>query len=147
MGKGFGQLTIALRIALVGVQDRLESAFTEGHARLAASCLWEQLSEDHRKSLSATHQLPFSGRDASSTEAEIILALQSRPLTDRHNLVDAIPQRFARALADAARLLEPKAQRVALPGATVKSPEDLEAWIQDVRSLVEEKLQEGPVIL
>jgi hypothetical protein len=141
------QLTSALRLALSGVQDRLESAFTEGHAKLAASSLWGQLSEDQTKSLSATHQLPTSGRDSSSNEAEIILALQSRSLTDRHNLVDAIPQRFARALADASRLLEPKAQRVVLPGATVKSPEDLEAWIQDVRGLVEEKLQEGPVIL
>ncbi|MBM3303360.1 MAG: hypothetical protein FJY85_25865, partial [Deltaproteobacteria bacterium] len=141
------QLTSALRLALSGVQDRLESSFTQGHTQLASSSLWSNLAEDQRKSLSATHQLSPAGKDPGSTEAEIISALQSRSLTDRHNLVDAVPQRFAKALSDAARLLEPKAQRVVLPGATVKSNADLEDWLQQVRSLVQDKLNEGPVIL
>jgi len=141
------QLTNTLRLALSAVQDQLESSFTEGQAQLASASLWSNLAEDQRKSLSATHQLSPAGKDPGSTEVEIISALQSRSLTDRDNLVDAVPQRFARALSDAARLLEPKAQRVVLPGATVKSNKELEDWLQQVRILVEKKLSEGPVIL
>jgi len=141
------QLIGPLRVALGAAQERLESALKEGHASLAASPLWAQLTEEQRQGLAATHQILPANRDAGSTEAEIISALQSRPLTDRNNLVDAIPQRFTKAVAEAARLLEPKAQRVVLPGATLKSTEDMEAWLKDVRSLVERKLQDGPVIL
>lgn len=141
------QLTNALRLALSAVQERLEASFAEGHAKLVASSVWSSLADEQRTTLSGTHQLSPSGKDPGSTEAEIISALQSRSLTDRHNLVDAVPQRFAKALSDAARLLEPKAQRVFLPGATVKSSAELEEWLQEVRSLVLEKLNEGPVIL
>jgi len=40
-----------------------------------------------------------------------------------------------------------QAPRVVLPGAKLKSTEDMEAWLQEVRSLVERNLQDGPVIL
>jgi hypothetical protein len=38
-------------------------------------------------------------------------------LADRRNLLDAVQQRFSRALDEASRLLEPKAQRLVLSGA------------------------------
>ncbi len=141
------QLTQALRKALGAVQDRLEAAVTEGQTRLTQSPIWSRLSADQQAALTATHQLAASPRDPGGTEAEIIAALQARSLTDRRNLLDAIPQRFSRALAEAASLLEPKAQRVVLPSATVKSSQELEQWLEEVRQLVEDKLQEGPVIL
>ncbi len=141
------QLTQALRSALGSAQDRLEAAFTAGQAQLAASSLWNRLSDDQRAMLNNTYQLTPSGRDPGGTEAEIIAALEARSLTDRHNLLDAIPQRFARALDEAGRLLEPKAQRVVLPGATLKTTAELDLWLQQVRTLVAEKIQDGPVIL
>ena len=140
-------LTQALRSALSSVQDRLEAAFATGQAQLAGSNLWNRLSDDQRATLTATYQLTPSGRDPGGTEPEIIAALAARSLTDRHNLLDAIPQRFARALQEAARLLEPKAQRVVLPSATLKTTEELDQWLQQVRTLVAAKIQDGPVIL
>jgi hypothetical protein len=125
----------------------LEAAFSAGQAQLAASSLWNRLSDEQRDTVTATYQLTPSQRDPSGTEAEITTALEARSLTDRHNLLDAVPQRFARALDEAGRLLEPKAQRVVLPGATLKSAQDFETWLQDVRRIVEEKLKDGPVIL
>lgn len=58
-----------------------------------------------------------------------------------------MPQRFIRALDEAARLLEPKAQRVVLPGATIHDPTELAQWLAAARKLVEDKLEEGPVTL
>jgi hypothetical protein len=66
---------------------------------------------------------------------------------DRRNLFDAVPQRFSRALDEASRLLEPKAQRVVLVGATIHSAAELDQWLADARKQVEEKLKDGPVIL
>ena len=140
-------LTTALRTQLALLQDQLSSAFAAGHARLAASPLWGRIDTGQRESLAETLQLAAPARDPAGTEEEILAALQARTLADRRNLVDAIPQRFGRALDETSRLLEPKAQRVLLPGATLKTTQDLEEWLQEVRSLVEEKLNEGPVIL
>ncbi len=141
------QLTQALRSALASVQDRLEAAFAAGQAQLEGSALWSRLGDEQRAALASTCQLTPSGRDPGGTEAEIIASLESRSLNDRHNLLDAIPQRFARALQEAGRLLEPKAQRVVLPAATLKNTEELDHWLQQVRTLVAGKIQDGPVIV
>ena len=58
-----------------------------------------------------------------------------------------MPQRFNLALEEATRRMEPKAQRVTLPGGTITSAGELDVWFQQVRQIVENKLQEGPVIL
>ena len=58
-----------------------------------------------------------------------------------------MPQRFSRALDEATRLLEPKAQRVVLPGATIHNPTELDQWLAEARKQVEEKLKDGPVTL
>ena len=81
------------------------------------------------------------------TEQEILSALRSSSLSERLNLLDAVPQRFARALEEASRLLEPKAVRVTLPSATIKDEVELDAWLDDVREQIAEKLKDGPVIL
>ena len=67
--------------------------------------------------------------------------------TGGHSLLDAVPQRFSRALDEASRLLEPKAQRMVLLGATIHNATELDEWLAGVRKNVEEKLKDGPVIL
>jgi len=74
-------------------------------------------------------------------------ANNGQTLTDRRNLLDAVPQRFTRALEEASQLLEPKAVRVVLPSATIKNAAELDQWLADVREQVEEQLNQGPVIL
>ena len=81
------------------------------------------------------------------TDEEILAALRASTLADRRNLLDAVPQRFSRALDEASRLLEPKAQRVMLPGATIHNATELDQWLAGVREQVGEKLKEGPVTL
>jgi hypothetical protein len=78
---------------------------------------------------------------------EILAALRASTLADRRNLLDAVPQRFSRALDEASRLLEPKAQRVVLPKATIHDTGELERWLAGVHTHVEAKLRDGPVIL
>ena len=50
-------------------------------------------------------------------------------------------------LEEAAKLATPEAVRVALPGAIIKTPAELDQWLTGVREQVEEKLKDGPVIL
>jgi hypothetical protein len=61
-------------------------------------------------------------------------------------MVKALPTRIDDALAEAASLLEPKAQNVILPGGLLKSEAELDSWLAKVRSLIAKALSTGPVI-
>ena len=141
------QLTTALRIALGKLQDDLAAAFKAGDDKLAASQVWSRLSDEQRATLATTCQLTPPAKETIGTDDEILAALRASTLADRRNLLDAVPQRFSRALDEASRLLEPKAQRVVLPGATIHNATELDQWLADARKQVEEKLKDGPVIL
>jgi hypothetical protein len=141
------QLATALRIALGKLQYDLGAAFKAGDDKLASSQVWGRLSDEQRATLATTYQLKPPAKEAIGTEDEILAALRTRTLADRRNLLDAVPQRFSRALDEASRLFEPKAQRVVLPGATIHNIAELDRWLTDAREQVEEKLKDGPVIL
>ncbi|MEX1049637.1 MAG: BREX system P-loop protein BrxC [Akkermansiaceae bacterium] len=141
------QLATALRTELGKLQDDLAAAFASGQEKLTSSELWSRLSDEQRTTLTATCQLTPPAKAAIGTDEEILTALQARTLADRRNLLDAVPQRFSRALEEASKLLEPAAVRLTLPSATIHTPADLDQWFAEVRAQVEEQLQTGPVIL
>lgn len=141
------QLTTALRTALGKLQGDLAAAFKAGDDKLAASQVWSRLTDGQRTSLVTACQLTPPAKEAIGTDDEILAALRTSNLADRRNLLDAVPQRFSRALDEASRLLEPKAQRVVLPGATIHNATELDQWLASARKQVEAKLKDGPVIL
>ncbi len=141
------QLTTALRLALGRLQDDLANAFSAGDAKLAASPVWNSRSDEQRTTIATACQLSLPPKAPIGTDDEILAALRTRTLTDRRNLLDAVPQRFARALEEAAKLATPEAVRVTLPGAVIKTSAELDQWLAGVRQQVEDKLKSGPVIL
>ena len=82
-----------------------------------------------------------------SSEPALIASLDSHDLGRWQMLIEAIPQRFANALQEAARLLEPKAVTVRLPGGTMHSDAEIAAWLKAAEALLKEKLKQGPVII
>jgi hypothetical protein len=140
-------VTKALRDAITRYQNELDTACERGNLQLTASTVWKRLTPDQQTDLSTRFQLTPPPAAPLGTEDQILTALRNRSLPEYRNLVDAVPQRFARALEEAARLLEPKAVRVTLPSATIKREAELDAWLDDVREQVVDKLKDGPVIL
>jgi hypothetical protein len=141
-------LTTALRVALSKLQDDLGAAFKAGDEKLAASHVWKLLSDEQRSSLVSTYQLKPPAKEAFGSEDEILVALRTGTLANRRNLIDAVPQRFSRALDEVTKLVQPKAQRVALPAATINNDTELEHWLDEVRQQVQSKLKDGgPVLL
>ncbi|MCC7279485.1 MAG: BREX system P-loop protein BrxC [Chromatiaceae bacterium] len=141
------QLTTALRTALGKLQDDLAAAFKTGDAKLAASPVWLGRTAEQRATLASRCQLNPPPKASIGTNDDILAALRARTLTDRRNLLDAVPQRFARALEEAAKLATPEAVRVALPSAIINDQAELDDWLEEVRHQVEDKLKDGPVIL
>ncbi|MCX7143415.1 MAG: hypothetical protein NT123_20655, partial [Proteobacteria bacterium] len=127
------QLTTSLRVELGKLQDDLAAAFKAGDAKLASSQVWSGRTDEQRAAIASACQLTPPPKAAIGTDDEILESLRASSLTDRHNLLDAVPQRFARALEDAGKLATPEAVRVALPGAIIKTAAELDQWLAGVR--------------
>ena len=56
-------------------------------------------------------------------------------------------QRFANALQEGARLLAPKATTIRLPRATLRSEEEVDAWLKTTGAELKEKVKKGPLII
>ena len=141
------QLTTTLRVALGKLQDELAAAFKTGDAKLAVSQVWNGRTDEQRATIATVCQITPPPRAAIGTDDESRDTLSARSLIDRRNLLDAVPQRFARALEEAGKLATPEAVRVTLPGAIIKTSAELDQWLAGVREHVEGKLKDGPVIL
>ncbi len=81
------------------------------------------------------------------TPEEVLDTLRQTKLSELRAISDALPTRFNNVLTAAAKLLEPKAQPMSLPGGTIKTEADLKAWLADAEQRIREKLKDGPVIL
>jgi len=82
-----------------------------------------------------------------STEEELIRALDQTPLPAWKTKTDALAQQFARAAMAAARLLEPKTQRVHLTSGTLKTEQDVKDWLSNTEKDLLTKIKTGPVIV
>jgi hypothetical protein len=59
----------------------------------------------------------------------------------------AIPQQFANAALAAAKLLEPKTQRVHLSSNTLKAEQDVKNWLANTEKDLMAKLKDGPIVI
>ncbi|MDQ3118997.1 MAG: hypothetical protein M3Q89_05435, partial [Verrucomicrobiota bacterium] len=141
------KLTNALRAALTDVQTKVSETFAERTSQLEAAEVWKKLKNAQREDLIRVHQLTPPASVSLATDDDILSAVRVASLAARRDFCDAVPARFTRALDEAARLLEPKAVRVTLPAATLKTEAELDAWLARARAVVAEKLKDGPVIL
>lgn len=136
-----------LRAAFTRARDAYIDTRVDQMKRLESSETWTKLTDDQRGSLLAANPVPSADDAPIGTEEELLSALRTSPLGHWKDRKDALPARIDSLLAAAAKLLEPKAQRVMLPSATIHDASELDAWLVSVKSTIESKLKEGPVIL
>lgn len=141
------QAADALRAALTSVRHSYAATRDRELGRLESADIWKRLADGQRTNLLSQSPIPEADASPIATEDDLISALRRTPLPQWRDRADALPGRVDALLAAAAKLLEPKAQRVTLPSATLHNAEDLEHWISSVRESIEAKLKEGPVIL
>ena len=84
--------------------------------------------------------------DVSSDEA-LGRHLDGRPLKVAVAERDAIPGRVQQAIERAAKLLEPKVQTVSLERSTLRSEQEVDAWLGRQKSRLLEGLKQGPVLV
>lgn len=141
------QAADALRSQLSKARDAYAAARKKEIARLEGTEAWKKLTDDQRAELLRTAPLPNEDTSAIGSEEELIAALKTNPLSHWQDRTNAVPARIDSLLTAANKLLEPKAQYVTLPSATIHDQKELDAWLAQARTAIEKRLQEGPVIL
>ncbi len=142
-------LTQLLRDELNIVKSAWDREWLAGETRLKQDQNWQQLEPEQRYALrapcglveSATLDIAVDSPDA------ILTTLKRAGLTALQDRVAAMPGRYNQILLETARLLEPELQEVFLPGRTLKTKEDVDAWLDQARELLMEKISKGPVLV
>jgi hypothetical protein len=141
------RLTEALRRSLKDAQGACVAAHDAGLAELEGSTTWQKLSPDQRYELLSQSGSRAVPEIAVGTTEEILDTLRQTKLSELRAIGDALPTRFSNALSAAAKLLEPKAQHVKLPGGTIRDEDDLKSWLRSAEDQIRSKMADGPVIL
>lgn len=137
----------ALRTAVTAAYGEYERTYKEQIAALTASETWKKLKADQQKQILTAEGIDGLPVLAVGSESDLIRTLEQIPLPAWRTRTDALIQQFARAAIAAAKLLEPKVQRITLPSATLKNDGELKAWLDQVEKQIREKLKDGPVIV
>jgi hypothetical protein len=140
-------VSTALRNALRDAHARYEEVLKNETAVLDAHSLWNKLAESKRAALLSAQGVASHSAPNLSTEAEVLTALQTCDIAGWKTRAAALPTRCAAALAEAIREAEPKARRVSLPGATIKTDAELDAWLALARASIQKALKDGPAIV
>jgi hypothetical protein len=142
-------LTQLLREELNRLHTDYQARHQKGMTRLDADSNWQQLEPEQRNSLLAAQKLTLT--DAPKVQVantdEVLATVDRLSLSSFADRVAAIDSRFDAVLVAAAELMEPKAQFVKLPSRTIKTDDDIEAWLLDAKQTIAQALKKGPVIL
>ena len=141
------RLTQALRENLVQAQQGYQKTHQEEMQALAATEPWQKLPDDQRRHILVQNGIDSVPEVKVGTEQEVLATLQAMPLRGWADRRDALSKRFEKARIEAAHRLEPKAVSIKLTAATLKTPEDVELWIDHTRETILQRLKEGPVII
>jgi hypothetical protein len=136
-----------LRIAFTSAETSYNTAYDQGMATLAGSESWQKLGGDRQDSLLKKSGLIRISKGTVGNAAEVLASLSKVNLDSWKTRTAALPQQFAEARYQADKLLEPKTQHVSLSSPTLKTREDIEAWIDDTRNELLARIDDGPIVV
>ncbi len=140
-------LATTLRSEVKAAHEAHEAAHRAAVQRLDASDAWKRLSETDRTEILGAVDLTPVPALSIATEDELLAALDSMPLSARRAAADAVAGRTSRALVEAARRLEPKAQVHVVERATLRDEAEVRAWLDRQEKAMLDAVQRGPIVL
>ena len=78
---------------------------------------------------------------------EVLESLERISLDAWRTRTAALPQLFAEARIQADKLVEPKTRHVKLGSATLRTPEEVKAWVAKTEQELLEHLAQGPIVV
>jgi hypothetical protein len=137
----------ALRAAVTAAYAEYKKTYNEQMATLTASENWKKLNAGQCKQILADEAIDTLSALAVGSESDLIRTLEQTSLPAWKTKTDALSQQFSRAAMAAAKLLEPKAQRIHLSSGTLKSEQEVKTWLAATEKDLLAKLTNGPVVI
>lgn len=140
--------TDLLRAAANEAHQRYAEAFDAEMSKLEGSEPWQTLGAGQREEILRSNGLSKRERLRLESAATVLDALNAMPLSEWESLAFSLPERFGRALGEAARRLEPTVVRVKPRGASLKTEADVDEYLGELRVRIMGHINEGrPVVL
>jgi hypothetical protein len=140
-------LADALRAALVEAEKRYSEIFEEESARLEAAESWQKIEQTDRDRILKGLNIGKVSKGATGTEQEVLDSLDRISLEAWRTKTAAVPQLFSDARIQADKLVEPKTHHVKLGSATLRTPEEVKAWVEKTEQDLLEQLKQGPIVV
>ena len=141
------QLTHALRTALTKAQRSYNDTYNAESQRLENSESWRRIKPEKRQEILTRLRIAKESKGATGSEQEVLESLQRISLHGWRTGTAALPQQFADARAEADRLIEPRIRHIRLPATTLRTSEDVKAWIEKTEEDLLNHLEKGPISL
>lgn len=142
-----GQLTQLLRETLNTLISQYEENYTEGMKLLEDDENWMKIEQEKRHELLEKNRfLPTDKPEikVGSTD-DIVQTLRQVNLESFDNVVEAMPTKFINIATKAAEILEPEVKTISVSRKTLKTVEEVEAWIQETEKQLKEAVTNGPI--
>ena len=140
-------LADALRAALAHARERYGETYDQESQRLAGTESWQRIDPEDRDAILQRLHIEMPPTAATGTEQEILDTLERVSLNDWRTRTLALPQLFADARAAADKLVEPKIRHIKLEAATLRTPEDVAAWIDRTNQDLLNQVKQGPIAI
>lgn len=134
-----------LRDALQSISGRYSELYDAEMAALQSSDAWKQLSDDQWKGIVQDAKLRVTTVPAVGKTSELVESLKGKGLDVWEAELDALPARFGQAERMAAKLLEPTSVNYAIPRRLLRTSEEVEKYVEELRAELLTKVAETPV--
>ena len=142
-----GKLVDALRTALVDEERYYDETYGEEWKRLSSAENWQKIEQKDRDEILGRLRIAKTTKGATGTEQEVLAFLERVSLDAWRTRTAALPQLFAQAQAEADRLVEPKTRHVKLTSTTLRTPDDVKAWMGKTEKNLLKQIKQGPVVI
>ncbi len=138
-------VTTELRGRLQQAHAALLRATEEAVSQLRALPAWSVVGDSAAADVLGRHGLAVPPSLSIGSAHDVLAALDKTPLADWDNRKDAIPARVAAVQAELAQLAQPEAtvKQVNLPGRVLKTPNEIDAYVEEIRSLLHGELTDN----
>jgi hypothetical protein len=142
-------LSQLLRDELNRIQQWLEQEWSKGDASLDNDPNWAKLEPEERYDLrTKQHLIEASKPEIQVQDTQAVLQTVDKVnISSLRDRITALPARFASVRQEAAKLCEPKAQFIQVPGRTLKTEADIQAWLDEVQEVLRQAIAKGPVVV
>jgi hypothetical protein len=141
------KLVKLLRAALKKAHAATKETYERELQELEENPNWKKTKKPDQERLLKEADIVPVGELKVGDDAAIIKALSERSLPVWAATADALPERFRQVALAAARLLEPKTQSVKLTSGTLKTAEDVKAWLAETETELLNRLKKGPIVI